>query len=359
MAKRVDLRLRLGNGRPPLVGLHRLSMSAMDSPVIAGIDFSSAPSRRKPIVIARLRRRPELEIEGFDQLETLAAFDQWLVTQPDWVAGCDFPFGLPRPFVDAQGWRGDWLEVTARIATLSRAELVDRCRAWCAARPVGDRFAHRRADRPAGSSPSMKWVNPPVVLMLHAGAPRLAAAGVDIPWLAPRRPAARCARSLSRSVRPRSARPAVLQERRSSPRRQRPPGGARGAGRGHGTGVDPARTSGADRCRDPTDAGGRSSADALDAVICAIQAAWAWERRAANYGIPTDIDPCEGWIVTAIESPMVVAPPGVAMAGALSGAPMVVEPSSVSMVVEPSSMSMAVEPSGVPLPSAARRRLVR
>ena len=29
----------------------------------------------------------------------------------------------------------------------------------------------------------MKWVNPPVVLMLHAGAPRLLAAGVTIPGL--------------------------------------------------------------------------------------------------------------------------------------------------------------------------------
>ncbi len=324
----------------------------MDSPVIAGIDFSSAPSRRKPIVIARLRRRPELELEleGFDQLETLAAFDQWLVTQPDWVAGCDFPFGLPRPFVDAQGWRGDWLEVTARIATLSRAELVDRCRAWCAARPVGDRFAHRRADRPAGSSPSMKWVNPPVVLMLHAGAPRLAAAGVDIPGLRPgdlRRVALEAYPGLF-------AREVLGRRSYKSDDRRRDDSGRRAARevlvaameRGSTRLGLPVRIDAATRPMLVAD----HSADALDAVICAIQAAWAWERRAANYGIPTDIDPCEGWIVTAIESPMVVAPPGAAMAGALSGAPMVVEPSSVSMVVEPS---------GVPLPSAARRRLVR
>ena len=29
----------------------------------------------------------------------------------------------------------------------------------------------------------MKWVNPPVVLMLHAGAPRLLAANVTLPGL--------------------------------------------------------------------------------------------------------------------------------------------------------------------------------
>jgi hypothetical protein len=34
-----------------------------------------------------------------------------------------------------------------------------------------------------GSSPSMKWVNPPVAYMLHAGVPRLLDAGVEIPGL--------------------------------------------------------------------------------------------------------------------------------------------------------------------------------
>lgn len=29
----------------------------------------------------------------------------------------------------------------------------------------------------------MKWVNPPVAFMLHAGVPRLLAAGVDLPGL--------------------------------------------------------------------------------------------------------------------------------------------------------------------------------
>jgi hypothetical protein len=39
--------------------------------------------------------------------------------------------------------------------------------------------------------------------------------------------------------------------------------------------------------------------DALDAAICAVQAAWAWKRRRANYGLPADIEAGEGWIVTA------------------------------------------------------------
>ena len=39
-----------------------------------------------------------------------------------------------------------------------------------------------------------------------------------------------------------------------------------------------------------------ATGDRLDAVLCAMQAAWAWHRREANYGLPACIDPLEGWI---------------------------------------------------------------
>ena len=42
--------------------------------------------------------------------------------------------------------------------------------------------------------------------------------------------------------------------------------------------------------------------DALDAVLCLVQAAWGSQRHAQGdelYGLPADLDPLEGWIVTA------------------------------------------------------------
>ncbi|MES9967114.1 MAG: hypothetical protein ABW074_07580, partial [Sedimenticola sp.] len=36
--------------------------------------------------------------------------------------------------------------------------------------------------------------------------------------------------------------------------------------------------------------------DGLDALLCAVQAAWAWSRRDRGYGIPDDVDRLEGWI---------------------------------------------------------------
>lgn len=44
------------------------------------------------------------------------------------------------------------------------------------------------------------------------------------------------------------------------------------------------------------------SGDALDAVLCLLQAAWAAVQHAQGhpcYGLPAHIDPLEGWIVTA------------------------------------------------------------
>jgi hypothetical protein len=50
------------------------------------------------------------------------------------------------------------------------------------------------------------------------------------------------------------------------------------------------RLAGAELIADPT-------GDSLDALLCALQAAWAWGRRAEGFGIPGDADPVEGWIV--------------------------------------------------------------
>ena len=39
--------------------------------------------------------------------------------------------------------------------------------------------------------------------------------------------------------------------------------------------------------------------DRLDALFCAIQAAWAWSKKKDNYGMPRCVDPLEGWIADA------------------------------------------------------------
>ena len=38
--------------------------------------------------------------------------------------------------------------------------------------------------------------------------------------------------------------------------------------------------------------------DSLDAVLCMVQAAWAVRQGPPRYGLPEELDPLEGWIVT-------------------------------------------------------------
>ena len=90
---------------------------------------------------------------------------------------------MPRELVRDLGWPGEWRKLVELCGNLTRVELRGILDGYRATRPVGRKYAHRRTDLPAGSSSPMKLVNPPVALMFHEGAPRLADAGVHIPGL--------------------------------------------------------------------------------------------------------------------------------------------------------------------------------
>ena len=150
--------------------------------MLVGCDFSSSPSVRKPIVLAFGRLHGSVVVlDRLQSLPTLLGFEQWLGMPQAWTAGFDMPFGLPRELVTCLQWPLEWEACIRHYAALSREEIRSTFKAFCDARPAGSKFAHRVCDRPAGSSPSMKWVNPPAAYMLHAGVPRLFDAGVEIP----------------------------------------------------------------------------------------------------------------------------------------------------------------------------------
>ena len=153
----------------------------MSTSLLIGCDFSSSPSKRKPIVLALGQaRQGRVQLQSLQTFDTLPAFGDWLAQPADWVGGFDLPFGLPRELVETLGWPTDWAACMDHYCTLERAQIREQFAAFCNARPVGGKFAHRATDGPAGSSPSMKWVNPPVAYMLHAGVPLLRQAGVPV-----------------------------------------------------------------------------------------------------------------------------------------------------------------------------------
>lgn len=281
--------------------------------MLVGCDFSSAPTGRKPIVVAWGRLRGHVVVmDKLERLPSLAAFEQWLSQPVAWTGGFDLPFGLPRELVTTLGWPLEWRACIQHYTLLTRAEIRDAFAAFCGARPVGGKFAHRACDRPAGSSPSMKWVNPPVAYMLHAGVPRLLAAGVSMPGLHMPSSAVLESDEVSPQKVALEAYPGLLareilgQRSYKSDERSKQTPERLIARKDLVTGLEAGRTrlglrlklTHAQRDALVDDATG----DALDAVLCLVQAAWADQQHSEGdslYGLPADMDPLEGWIVTA------------------------------------------------------------
>jgi len=266
--------------------------------LLHGVDFTSRPMRRKPIVIAHGRRAGSVvQLQGLTRLVDGEAFARWLAAPGPWLAGFDMPFGLPRELVEALQWPTTWPGLIDHYASLDRAVIRETFAAFCDSRPAGRKFAHRACDGPAGSSPSMKWVNPPVAFMLHAGVPALRAAGVSLPGLEAG-DAARVALEtypglLARELIGRRSYKADDKPRQTPERliARKDIVDALEQGR---TRLD-LRLRASHALRDELAAD--ASGDALDAVLCLMQAAWASTRP--DFGMPPDADPLGGWIASA------------------------------------------------------------
>lgn len=286
-----------------LAAIHQRFTARIDSEAITvhGVDFSSAPRRAKPIMVASGLLRlsdARLDVQTLQALPELTGFESWLARTGAGVTGLDLPFGLPREFVVAQDWPLQWTDCIRTFAGFSREQLRERFKSFCDSRPAGAKFAHRQTDRFAGSSPSMKWVNPPVAWMMHAGVPPVVAAGLTIPGMLAQDPGRLAleaypgllARSVTRASYKSDSRAKQTDDRRAERQRivcavlqgkTRP-----GLNTRFATGM-------ADALVDD------ASGDRLDAVLCLVQAAWGVSRREQDFGLACGFDPLEGWITGA------------------------------------------------------------
>jgi Protein of unknown function (DUF429) len=271
---------------------------------LLGVDFTSRPTPRKPIVMAWAHHKGKgvVVLERLVRAQSLEAFEAELNRHEAFVGGFDLPFGLPRELVIDLGWPTDWFECMQTFFSHSRAELRELFMAFCAKRAVGSKFAHRGTDLSALSSPSMKWVNPPVAYMMHAGVPALLSAGLTLVGLHPGDPKrlgleaypGLLAREIVGSRSYKSDDRAKQTDERLIARKDILHALELGLTR---LGL---RLKLSDAQRDELIK--EPQGDTLDAVLCAVQAAWGHGAHLAgdpHFGLPAQFDPLEGWIVSA------------------------------------------------------------
>lgn len=262
---------------------------------VYGIDFTSRPARSKPITCLHCQLQAGVLRAG--ELEAFANFSGFvgmLRRSGPWIAGLDFPFGMPRKFVENIGWPKSWAGYIEHAARLDKEGFRAALEDYRRDRPAGDKEHRRATDIAAGSISPQKLYGTPVALMFFEGAPRLIRAGVTIPHISVGDPDRIVVESypgvLARQIIGRRSykndatakqTPELLEARRHLLNRLCDR--ALCEPLGFEVLADPSL------CDDP-------SGDRLDALLCAVQAAWAWVNRANRYGAPAHVDPLEGWI---------------------------------------------------------------
>jgi hypothetical protein len=262
---------------------------------VLGIDFTSAPNRSKPLTCLNCTFDGHaLRAGALEEWPDFSGFEETLRRPGPWIAGMDFPFGQSRKFIETIGWPTDWHRYVSHTRSLGRADFRDALNSYRQSRPKGDKEHRRQTDIAAGSVSPQKLYGVPVALMFFEGAPRLVQSGVTIPHLQAGDP--------SRAVV--EAYPGVLARRvingrsyKQDSKKKRTPEqrtarydllkglSEEGIEDLYGIKIDAPDI----LCEDPR-------GDHLDALLCAIQAAWAWWCREKGYGAPASVDPLEGWI---------------------------------------------------------------
>lgn len=267
---------------------------------LIGVDFTSAPRRAKPITVAHgCFEESRLRVLGLETLFDWQSFDALLLRPGPWLMALDLPFGLPVELIRQLNWPTDWPSLVAHCAALGKEAFRDSLNRIREPRPYGARYLHRSTDLPARSHSPMKLVNPPVGLMFLAGAPRLASAGLHLPGGMQAGDPARIALEaypglLARRLGASSYKQDDKRKQTPERRAMREMMLARLA--------EPDNPLGFAMKPDPpvhARAVDDASGDSLDAMLALVQAAWAWQRRDSNYGLPPDFNPLEGWIVGA------------------------------------------------------------
>lgn len=149
---------------------------------ILGVDFTSSPTRKKPITLAVSEFKGDaLVVTNVESLTTFHDFEYFLKQAEPSITGMDFPFGLPHAFVLDQGWSPKWPDYVDVVSRMSYETFSTRIQKYKNNRPKGFKDPLRFTDFLAGSQSPLKLINAPVAKMFYEGAPRILSCGATIP----------------------------------------------------------------------------------------------------------------------------------------------------------------------------------
>ena len=262
---------------------------------VYGMDFTSRPSKRKGITWQHcwIHGNVVHALES-GSMADFKEFDNALRRPGPWIAGIDFPFGQSRTFIEGIAWPPEWSDYVRYVGRLKKSAFEETLTKYRNGQPKGKKEHRRQTDVLAGSVSPQKLYGVPVGKMFYQGAPRLLKAGVTVPRLICGDP--------NRIVV--EAYPGVLARRvskcsyKNDTRKKQT--SAQGSERRK---ILEALKSGfLSACYGLTVQGtkdaelvGDPSGDRLDALLCAVQAAWAW-KNGTDFLASAAVDSREGWI---------------------------------------------------------------
>jgi hypothetical protein len=269
------------------------------SMIIKGIDFTSSPSRKKPITCAVCSLEQDiLTLHDVKFLVDFLQFESEISAEGSWVAGVDFPFGQSRTFIKNIAWPEKWEEYVSVVSTLSRDEFVEALENYKKDRSIGDKEHKRQIDVLSNSISPQKLYGVPVGKMFYEGAKRLLQSPATIiPF-----------RKADKNRIVFEAYPALVVRRLIGKKSYKNDAKSKQTQVLQKSRIEIVEGIESDKLQQEfavkvifnnyqerliNDATG----DMLDAVLCAMQAAWGHLHRHKNYGMSESVDLAEGWIV--------------------------------------------------------------
>lgn len=271
---------------------------------IIGSDFTSDPKPGKPITVADcIAEHGVLTVTAMKQFVNFQSFALLLSSDGPWVIGLDFPFGQPERIINDLNWPRNWADYVRHVAALGKKKFRTQIDLYRKGQLKGDMEHFRDVDIKADSISPMKMYRTPVGIMFCEGSPFLLASPASVLPFLPQRDPARiileaypklvATKVVGKSGYKTDNKKKVTTEQKNVRKRIIASicdnSDSSSIKRQYGFHV---------RCSDAvvqscTD---DPSGDTLDAVLCAIQAAWAWSRANGDYGIPSSVNVLEGWI---------------------------------------------------------------